>query len=171
MPLKKVPNSQGRAHVDKTAVVGLLQRDGKVKTFVVRDTNQETLHSLMVANVAPQAVVITDAYLSYKGVDKFVSEHIVVKHTEGCYVTEGDKHTNGIEGFWSIFKRGVIGIYHYVSPQHLHRYCAEFTTRYNQRKTSNIDRFLDVVKNSKKERVTYRVLTASPNPKELIQNS
>lgn len=162
---KKVPHSQGRSHADKTAVVGLLQRDGKVNTYVVSDTNRETLHSLMVANVAPQAVVITDAYASYKGLDRFVSEHITVKHAEGCYVTEGDKHTNGIEGFWSIFKRGIIGIYHYVSPQHLHRYCAEFTERYNQRKVSNLDRFLELVKNSTQERVTYRVLTANQKPK------
>ena len=156
---KKVPNSQGRAHIDKTAVVGLLQRDGKVRTYVVKDTNAATLQGLMVANVAPQAVVITDAYSSYKGLDKFVSQHITVKHSEGCYVTEGDKHTNGIEGFWSIFKRGIIGIYHYTSSQHLHRYCAEFTTRYNTRKDTNIDRFIEVVAGANKDRVRYRALT------------
>lgn len=156
---KKVPNSQGRSHIDKTAVVGLLQRDGKVRTYVVNDTSRETLQGLMVANVAPQAVVITDAYSSYKGLDKFVSQHITVKHSEGNYVTEGDKHTNGIEGFWSIFKRGIIGIYHYTSSQHLHRYCAEFTTRYNNRKGTNIDRFLEVVNSADKDRVRYRVLT------------
>lgn len=162
---KKVKNSQGRSQEDKTAVVGLLQRDGKVKTFVVKDTSKETLHNLMVANVAPQAVLITDAYNSYKGADKFVSEHITVKHTEGCYVTEGHKHTNGIEGFWSLLKRGIIGIYHYVSPQHLHRYCDEFQHRYNARKTSNVERFLDMVAKSGKERITYKLLTSSPNPK------
>lgn len=129
---KNMPNSQGRAHIDKTAVIGPLQRDGKVKTYVVND-NRETLHGLMVANVAPQAVVITDAYFSYKGLDKFVSQHMTVKHAEGCDGTQGKNHTNGIEGFWSIFKRGIIGICHYTASQHLHRYCAEFTTRYNER--------------------------------------
>ena len=67
---------------------GLLQRGGKVHTYVVSDTN-----------VAPQSVVIIDAHSSYKGLNKFVSQHITVKHSEGCYVTEGDKHTNGIAGF------------------------------------------------------------------------
>jgi len=118
----------------------------------------------MVENVAPQAVVITDAYASYKGLDKFVSEHITVKHTEGCYPTEGHKHTNGIEGFWSQLKRGVIGVYHYVSPQHLHRYCAEFETRYNGRAESNIARFVEVIENSDKDRIRYRELTSNPKP-------
>lgn len=168
---KKVPNSQGRAHIDKAAVVGLLQRDGKVRTYVVNDTNAATLQGLMVSNVAPQAVVITDAYSSYKGLDKFVSQHITVKHSEGNYVTEGDKHTNGIEGFWSIFKRGIIGIYHYTSSQHLHRYCAEFTTRYNDRKATNIERFVNVVKSADKDRVRYRVLTDNGKPRKVTKKA
>ncbi len=158
---KKVANSQGRSHADKTAVVGLLQRKGTVKTFVVKDTSAATLQRIMVENVAPEAVVITDAYASYKGLEKFVSEHITIKHTEGCYITEGIKHTNSIEGFWSQLKRGVIGVYHYVSPQHLHRYCAEFETRYNGIETGNIGIFFDLVKKSDKDRVRYKQLTGN----------
>lgn len=167
---KKVAHSQGRSHADKTAVVGLLQRDGKVRTFVVKDTNSDTLQRLMVANVAPEAVLITDAYAAYNGLDKQFSEHITVKHTANCYITEGIKHTNNIEGYWGILKRGIVGVYHYVSPQHLHRYCAEFAARYNNRKESNIYRFTDIVKNSGQQRVTYRELT--PNiPKTALSKA
>nr|WP_230679841.1 IS1595 family transposase [Pontibacter sp. 172403-2] len=69
---KKVANSQGRAHLDKTAVLGVLQRDGKVRTFVVPDTNKETLHSIMVANVAPEAVLIPMLTLHTKDLIKFI---------------------------------------------------------------------------------------------------
>lgn len=158
---KKVKNSQGRSHADKTAVVGMLQRDGKVKTYVVKDTNAATLQGLLKENVSSEAVVITDAYTAYKGLDKVFNEHVTVKHTEGCYVTEGGNHTNSIEGYWSLLKRGVIGIYHYVSPQHLHRYCAEFETRYNGRDVSNIERFMEMVEGVNKDRVRYRELTAN----------
>jgi transposase-like protein len=158
---KKVANSQGRSGADKTAVVGILQREGGVKTFVVKDTSAETLQSIMVENVASEAVVITDAYQSYKGLEKIVSEHISIKHTEGNYKTVGYKHTNNIEGFWSQLKRGVIGTYHYVSPQHLQRYCFEFETRYNQRDVSNIQRFIEVLKSSDKDRIRYIELTSA----------
>lgn len=162
---KKVANSQGRAHVDKTAVVGMLQRNGKIKTCVVPDTSAATLQNLMVKNVAPEAVVITDAYASYKGLEKHFNKHISIKHTEGCYKTVGDDHTNNIEGFWSQFKRGVIGIYHYVSPQHLHRYCAEFETRYNGRNEGNVIQFVELLKGSDKRRVRYIELTSTcPQP-------
>ena len=112
-------------------------------------------------NVASESVVITDAYVSYKGLEKHFNEHVSIKHTEGNYKTEGEKHTNNIEGFWSQLKRGVIGTYHYVSPQHLQRYCLEFETRYNQRDVSNIQRFIEVLKSSDKARIQYAELTTS----------
>jgi transposase-like protein len=95
------------------------QRNGKIKTCVVPDTSAATLQNLMIENVAPEAIVITDAYQSYKGLEKHFNKHISIKHTEDCYKTVGYDHINNIEGFWSQFKLGVIGIYHYVSPQHL----------------------------------------------------
>lgn len=157
---KKVEQSQGRSHKDKTAVFGLVQRDGKVRTFVVADTNSQTLQSIMVANVAKEAVLITDAYTAYKGLEK-IYNHVTVKHTDGNYVTDKHFHTNNIENFWSIFKRGVIGIYHYVSPQHLQLYCSEFSSRYNNRNESNIDRFARIIKNCDNNTITYAKLTKS----------
>jgi transposase-like protein len=133
---KRISNSQGRGGNGKTAVVGLLERDGAVKTFVIDNTEANTLHPIMLANVKPSATVVTDAYRSYNGLST-VYNHITVKHTENNYITVGEDHTNNVEGFWSLLKRGVIGIYHNVSPKHLHRYCNEFGFRYNSRKVAD----------------------------------
>jgi transposase-like protein len=151
---KKVANSQGRSSADKTAVVGLLQRDGKVITHVVSDTDATTLHYLAYTNVHQDATIITDAYNSYKGLGK-VYNHMSVKHTEGNYITEGSKHTNNIEGFWSQLKRGIVGIYHQVSPKHLHRYCHEFGYKYNTRKQLDTFRFEETIKRADAKRLTY----------------
>jgi len=136
---KKVPHSQGRASIDKTPVVGLYQKDGKVITKVVTNTDAATLHAIMVENVAPEAVIVTDAYRSYNGLPA-TYKHVVVKGAEGQYVVNGF-HTQNIENFWSLLKRGIIGIYHYTSAKHLSRYCDEFAYRYNTRKIKDIARF------------------------------
>ena len=158
---KKVENSQGRSHVDKTPVVGLIQRDGKVKTFVVADTNTETLHKIMGDNVEEQSILVTDAYRSYNGLsDRYT--HVTVKHAEGGgYVVKiGNEkfHTNNIENFWSIFKRGIIGIYHFVSVKHLEKYCTEFGYRYNNRKLSGVEKFDTALRSVSNTRLTYQSL-------------
>jgi transposase-like protein len=139
--------------------VGLLEWDGKVVTYVVKDTKADTLQPIMVDNVSKDSTVITDAYNSYKGLSKMYT-HIVVKHTNGDYKTIGEKHTNNIEGFWSLLKRGIIGIYHYVSPKHLHRYCNEFGYRYNERKITDCTRFADTITKVGNARITYQTLIA-----------
>lgn len=164
---KKVEGSQGRSAADKTPVVGLIEKGGRVMTFVTQDTSAETLTQIIDNNVVNGATIVTDAYKSYATIGNAYN-HITVKHQEGGYITErnGNKfHTQNIENFWSQLKRGYVGIYHYMSPQHLHRYCNEFATRYNLRDYSNISRFLFVIKNSNTEKVTYRALTPGvPNP-------
>ena len=154
---KRIPNSQGRSGNGKTAVVGLLERNGEVRTFVIDNTEANTLQPIMLANVSPDATVVTDAYRSYNGLSS-VYNHITVKHTENNYITVGDDHTNNIEGFWSLLKRGIIGIYHTVSPKHLHRYCNEFGYRYNTRKVSDVVRFEDAFKLVDNKRLTYAKL-------------
>jgi transposase-like protein len=159
---KKIEGSQGRSAADKTPVVGLVERGGKVVTFVTQNTNAETLHQIIDNNVAQTATIVTDAYKGYSGVEKLCAKHVVVKHEDGGYVhvENGTKfHTQNIENFWSQLKRGYVGIYHYMSPKHLPLYCNEFATRYNQREDGNISRFLHVVKNSAIPRVTYAELT------------
>jgi transposase-like protein len=158
---KKVPNSQGRSSADKTPVVGLIEIGGEVRTFVTENTDAETLHQIIHENVAQGATIVTDSYRSYNGIGTAYN-HIQVKHQDTGYVTvkDGNKfHTQNIENFWSQLKRGYVGIYHYMSPQHLHRYCNEFATRYNQREIGNIGRFQFVIKNSKTKKITYNVLT------------
>lgn len=160
---KKIEGSQGRSAADKTPVVGLVERGGRVITFVTQNTDAETLHQIIDNNVADGATIVTDAYRSYNGIND-AYKHIRVKHEDGGYVVvEGDTkyHTQNIENFWSQLKRGYIGIYHYMSPKHLHRYCNEFATRYNNRYISNIERFVLVVKNSGNKRITYKDLTIS----------
>lgn len=158
---KKAINSQGRSLTGKTAaVVGLLERNGKVLTFVTDDTEAETLHQIIDNNVANEAIIVTDAYGSYAGL-KSKYNHIVVKHKDGGYVKEegGHKfHTQNIENFWSVFKRGYVGIYHYMSKEHLNRYCTEFGYRYNTRLLTSIERFEDAVKNTSNTRITYKQL-------------
>ena len=164
---KKVEGSQGRSAADKTPVVGLIEKGGRVMTFVTQDTSAETLTQIIDNNVVNGATIVTDAYKSYSTIGNAYN-HITVKHQEGGYITErnGNKfHTQNIENFWSQLKRGYIGIYHYMSPQHLHRYCNEFATRYNMRDDGNIARFLHVVRNSDSPKITYRILTPNiPNP-------
>ena len=160
---KRIEGSQGRSGKGKIPVVGLVQRDGKVATFVTKNTDAETLHQIIDNNVKDGTTIITDAYRPYNGLSRNYN-HIVVKHEEGGYVVKIDNqkfHTQNIENFWSVLKRGYIGIYHYWSEQHLQRYCNEFATRYNQKKDSNIYRFLHVIKNSGTKKITYDVLTSS----------
>ena len=135
---KKIDGSQGRSAKDKTPVVGVMQRGGKVHTTVVSDTKAETLHPIIVNAVKKGSIVITDEWRAYQGMDGF--SHVMVNHSEGEY-TRGAFHNNTIEGFWSLLKRGLYGIYHQVSPKHLARYCHEFEYRYNSRKIADNERF------------------------------
>lgn len=136
---KKVEQSQGRSYKDKTPVLGLLQRGGGVKTFVVPNTKAETLKPIIQEMVKEGSILISDEWDSYNSIsDEY--NHVVVNHSQGEYV-RGAFDTNSIEGFWSLLRRGIYGIYHQVSRKHLHRYCEEFSYRYNSRKMLDADRF------------------------------
>lgn len=158
---KKVENSQGRACIDKTPVVGLIQANGKVRTFVVNNTDSQTLHAIIDNNVKEGSMLITDSYRSYNGLNSRFT-HVTVKHENGGgYVVKiGNEkfHTQNIENFWSIFKRGIIGIYHFVSAKHLDRYCTEFSYRYNNRLLSGVEKFEIALQNVSKARITYNTL-------------
>ena len=167
---KKVEGNQGRAAMDKTPVVGLLERGGKVLTFVVPSTDADILHPIMQDNVHTDAVLITDAYRSYNGLEKQYN-HITVKHTENNYKTDSHFHTNNIENFWSTFKRGIIGIYHYVSPKHLHRYTTEFGYRYNNRTEAGVIKFKDAVAKSAGQTLKYEKLIGYTTTQTLNQIS
>lgn len=136
---KRVEGSQGRSTKTKTPVVGMVERNGKLKAKVVNDTKSKTIKDLIISNVVFGSKIITDEFRSYFGLD-FLYQHLFVKHSEGEYVN-GIAHTNTIENFWSILKRGIVGIYHFVSKKHLSRYLDEFTFRYNTRGMTEEDRF------------------------------
>jgi transposase-like protein len=180
---KKIEGSQGRSAADKTPVIGIAQkseftiierphkvipgRTVKEKVYtkystvnleVVTDTSAETLHPLMFKNVKANSKIVTDAYRSYNGLSANY-QHVAIKHTDGNYITVGEDHTNTIEGFWSQLKRGIIGIYHNVSPKHLHRYCHEFGYRYNTRSINDVTRFEYAFNKINNVRLTYNKLS------------
>jgi hypothetical protein len=100
--------------------------------------------------------MVSDEHTGYRKL-KFNYVHKKVNHSKGQYV-KGIAHTNTIEGFWSLLKRGIIGIYHNVSPKHLNRYCNEFSYRYNTRHVKDGDRFELAIKNVSGKRLTYAKL-------------
>lgn len=156
---RKLLNEKGTGAINKTPVVAMLQRDGKIVTIVTPLANGEAIKPFIYKHVKPGATVITDGFGAYKGLNAIYT-HEVVMHSENEYVREGNIHTNTLEGFWSQLKRGIIGIYHQVSPKHLHRYCHEFGYKYNTRKIIDIVRFEDAIKKSDCKRLTYANLIA-----------
>lgn len=128
---KKVKNSQGRSTKDKTAVVGLVQREGKLIAKKVIDVKEGTITEIVAQNVDLNAKVYTDEFRGYNTVRR-IYDHSDVKHGANEYVN-GRVHTNTIEGFWSLLKRGIVGIYHFTSEKHLQKYVDEFVFRYNSR--------------------------------------
>lgn len=152
---KKVENSQGRSVKDKTPVLGMVERGGNLKAIVVVDTKQETLHPEVVKRVKETADVYTDEWLGYRGLER-IYNHAFIKHNENQYVN-GRVHTNTIENFWSLLKRGIIGIYHFTSKKHLQKYVDEFVFRFNSRKFKDHSRFNLLLSNSN-NRLTYKKL-------------
>jgi transposase-like protein len=127
---------------NKTMVLGLLERGGKVYAQKVERANTKTIVPVIVNRVDKSATMVTDSFKSYGLLPYLGYNHVTVDHAKGEYC-RGMVHTNTIEGFWSLFKRGVIGIYHYVSPKHLNAYCNEFAYRYNTRTYSDAERFAE----------------------------
>jgi transposase len=118
----------------KTPVVGLVQRKGSVRAFVTADVKQETLHGLIREHVLPSNLVFTDDFLVYDGLGKYRENyyHRRIRHSEKVYVA-GDVHTQTIEGFWSLVKNGIKGVYHSVGRHYLQTYLNEYSFRYNRR--------------------------------------
>jgi transposase-like protein len=136
---KKTGSTQGRSTKNKTVMFGLLERKGKVVAYKIPNTQRATLIPLINQGVAKGSTVITDEYFAYRGISSDYT-HLSIQHNQDIYVN-GIAHTNSIEGFWSLFKRGIIGIYHNVSEKHINRYLVEFSQRYNTRTTTESDRF------------------------------
>ena len=147
----------GRGTVGKTALVGAKDREtGKVSVEVVEKTDRPTLIGFVADHTKDNtATVYTDEAAIYKG----MVNHSAVKHSIGEYV-DGQVHTNGIESFWSMFKRGYIGTYHRMSPKHLHRYAAEFAGRHNDRPLDTNDQIHQLMGNMNGKHLRYKDLIA-----------
>jgi transposase len=123
----------------KTPVVGMVEREGRVKAIAAPDSKSGTLLETVRKHVLPKSLIFTDEYTSYDGLSHMKEKygHRRIRHASGVYVM-GDVHTNTIEGFWSLVKRGIGGVYHSVSHKYLQTYLDEYSFRYNHRDCGNL---------------------------------
>jgi transposase-like protein len=134
---KRGGSGRGGIGSGKVPVVGAIARKGKVVARVIETVSGDILKSFVRGAVSEKVtLLVTDEWVGYRGLDKDDPHH-VIRHTAGQYVI-GAIHTNTIEGFWSIFKRGVVGTFHKVSAKYLPLYVAEFQFRYNNRENADI---------------------------------
>ena len=158
---KKAAKITGTGGSGKELVMGLLDREtGKVRVKHIANRQSQTLQEEVRANVEEGSHVFTDELASYTGLDKDYV-HQFVNHAEE-YV-RGNVHTNGIENFWSLLKRGLKGTYVSVEPFHLFRYLDEQAFRYNERKDNDGGRFMRVLSQVTGRRLTYKNLTGKPD--------
>jgi len=142
----------------KEAVFALVERGGSVRAHHVPVVNAKTLRPILTAQVERSTALMSDESVHSKTLGQEYDKHQTVNHSAGEYV-RGGAHTNTVEGYFSILKRGIIGTYHHVSPQHLKRYLAEFDFRYNERSGLGVDdreRTTKALKGIVGKRLTYR---------------
>ena len=158
MPKAKRKTLTGRGSVDKMAVLGAKDRaTGTVAARPVAKTDKATLQGFIGEHAAPGAKVYTDEHGSYEGMQ---FDHEAVKHSVGEYV-RGQAHTNGMESFWSMLKRGYQGTFHHFSEKHPGRYVAEFAGRHNVRDADTVDQMESMVEGMVGKRLRYPDLIAN----------
>ncbi len=143
----------------KEVVLSLVERDGKVRSRHIANVTGATLRDTITKEVDKASYLMTDEAPVYWPLDKDFAGHGSVNHSAEEYVRGHFWHTNTVEGYFSILKRGVYGVYHHVSAQHLHRYLAEFDFRYNEREGLGVDdaeRMAKALKGAPGKRLTYR---------------
>lgn len=160
---RHVPGShagKGRPR-NKTPVIGLVERGGRVRAHVIPNLTAPTLKAAVRAHVDPSARLMTDENRAYRGLGSdFAGGHHVVNHSAGEYA-RGDATTNTIEGFFGLFKRGVTGSFHHISDKHMNRYLDEFSFRWDLRKVSDGERTVEAIKASEGKRLMYRAPVGS----------
>ena len=145
----------GRGFVGKTAIVGAKDREtNKVSAQAVRSTDRATLQGFVKKNVEDGANVFTDEHAGYEGIPNV---HKAVRHSVSEYV-RSQAHTNGIESFWAMLKRGYHGVYHQMSEKHLNRYVTEFAGRHNDRPLDTEEQMAKRVQGSIGKRLEYQDL-------------
>ncbi len=181
---KKVKNSQGRSFKDKTPVMGLLQqqeyeiverphkvipgktvkekviiKQSEIRCCVLKDTSRDSLTPIVRKEILPGSIIVSDEWQGYNGLTKDY-KHEIVDHTRKQYVNANGFTSNAVEGHWSQFKRGIIGIYHKTTPKHLNKYVQEFVFRYNNR-NFGIQQQINTIISSAVGRLKYKELILS----------
>ena len=147
---------RGTSH--KMAVLSLVERGDDVRSFQINTTKAKEIGPIVTQNIAQESQLMTDEAGQYRSIGKRFASHDWVTHSSGQYV-DGPAHTNTVEGYFSIFKRGMKGVYQHCSERHLHRYLAEFDFRYNNRIASGIndqERADNVLSGAAGKRLTYQ---------------
>ena len=139
----------------KTPVFGIVERGGRVAAFVTPDTTRATVGPIIEEKVLPASLIYTDEYKVYDDLGRKGYEHRRIHHAQRIYVV-GDIHTNTIEGFWSLLKRGIGGVYHSVSTKHLQSYLDEYAFRSNHRRIGGRGMFEAFIGRVQKDREPTR---------------
>ena len=147
----------GRGTVGKMAVIGARDREtGRVQVAAIETTDKATLQVFSEAVSDEGALVVTDEHPSYVGMER---QHVSVRHSVGEYVRE-QAHTNGMESFWAVLKRGYVGTYHWMSAKHLGRYVSEFSGRHNDRPADTIEQVRRIIRGMSGKCLRYEDLIA-----------
>jgi transposase-like protein len=162
------PYTQGgkSGPANKRPIVALVERGGNIRTFHVPVADKVSVTKIVRENIAKESRLHTDESRLYFGLDEHFTAHESVRHSAKEYV-RGDVHTNTAEGYFSIFKRGMRGVYQHCDEKHLHRYLAEYDFRYNHRIKLGFDdgeRAVLAIKNATGKRLTYRQANAPKLP-------
>ncbi len=148
----------GTGGKDKTAVMGILERGGKIRTVVIENRKKKALQAEVHKHVETGSALYTDALLSYEALEGRYA-HQVIDHA--VKYVDGQVHTNGPENYWSLLKRGIAGTYVSVEPFHLFRYLDEQSFRYSERKISDFDRFKMAASQIVDKRLTWKQATGA----------
>jgi transposase-like protein len=150
------PRGGGRSTRHRTPVVALIERDGRAVAKPTIDASAGTLSSIVRANVDLRGKLMTDAWRGYIRIGwEFTGGHERVDHGAGEYA-RGDAHVNTAESFFALLKRGIVGSFHHVSPEHLSRYCDEFAFRWDRRSVNDTERAAEAIKAGEGKRLTYQ---------------
>ena len=150
----------------KEPVLSLVERGGRVRSRHVPDVSAGTLRDAMVTQIDKASYIMTDEAPQYVKTGEEFAGHGTVNHSTEEYVRAYFWHTNTVEGYFSILKRGIVGVYHHVSAEHLHRYLAEFDFRYNEREglgVSDAERMAKSIQGIVGKRLTYRRIDRRPD--------
>ncbi len=160
MPTSKQKELTGRGAVGKTVIAGAKDRKtNRISAKVVEGTDRKTLQGFIAERVSPDATVYTDGHKSCKGIP---NRHKAVKHSVSRHVN-GMAHTNGLESFWSLLKKGCHGTFHHFTPKHMNGYISEFVTRHNIRRQDTIVMMGDTVGLMVGKRLTCKQLVGRHN--------